>query len=285
MKKPWYIIAVGLILIGIIGSLTFWKDVNDDLPSFDHTWTFSAAELRKLHIVSDYDVDIKFERSTDGQNSIKLHGRGTEKMIEDTLATKISSQSLKLDLTQKPKKWIQFMDFSFIGVKEELVISVSDDSLLDSLKLELDSGNINIADAALMKIADAELSVNSGKLTLNNFKSDRLELRMDSGNITGDKVTADLTASTESGNIKLTNITGRTNLSVDSGSIKLYKLDDSDADISADSGSVYVKVPANFTGFYDLQAESGSIHSPDSKRQTKNYIKVRTDSGNITIEQ
>ncbi|RED58003.1 DUF4097 family beta strand repeat-containing protein [Cohnella lupini] len=285
MRKFWYFTAFCLIIIGVAGALTFWKNVDEDLPSFDKTWTFSAADLRKLHIVSDYDVDVKFVKSTDGENSIRLHGKGTEKMIENTIATEISSQSLKLNLVQTPKTWIQFLEFDITRAKEELIISVSDDSLLESLKIELDSGNINIADASLVKIADAELSADSGNLILNNFRSDRLELDVESGTITGNYITADTEASADSGNIKLENMTGRTNLSVDSGNIKLYKLDTADAEISADSGNVYVQVPAVFAGFYDLQVDSGKINSPDSKRETNDYVKVRADSGNITIEE
>jgi len=48
---------------------------------------------------------------------------------------------------------------------------------------------------------------------------------------------------------------------------------------------VYVQVPSDFAGFYDVQADSGRVSYPDAKRQTTDYVKVRADSGNITIEQ
>lgn len=286
MKKFWYFTASCLIVIGIAGTLAYdWKSDDGGLSGFEKKWTFSADDLRKLHIVSDYDVNVTFVKSTDGQNSIQLNGRGTKKMVEKALATEISSQSLMLNLTRMPKKYIHFFDFSYASAKEEFVISVADDSVLDSLKVELDSGSIVMTDAAFIRISDAELSADSGNLTINNFKSDNLDLDVDSGNLKGNHITADLTASVDSGSIKFENMTGRTNLSVDSGNIKLYKLDNSEADISADSGNVYVQVPSGFAGFYDLQADSGTIDSPESKRQTNDYVKVRTDSGNITVEE
>ncbi len=287
MKKFWYFTAFVLIviIIGVAGVFSFGRQSDDDLPKFDKTWTFSAADLRKLHIVSDYEVNVTFVKSTDGSNSIHLMGQGTEKMIEKAMKTEISSQSLKLDLTQLPKKYINFFDFSFVNVKEQLTISVTDDFLLESLQLDLDSGEVDITDAAIARITDAQLSVDSGSLKFNNFQSDRLDIDMDSGNVTGNNVTAELTASVDSGNIKIEKLTGRSSISVDSGNIRLYKSDNSASELSVDSGSVYVQVPSSFAGFYDLHVDSGTINAPDSKRETNDYIKVRTDSGNIKIEQ
>jgi DUF4097 and DUF4098 domain-containing protein YvlB len=172
-----------------------------------------------------------------------------------------------------------------VDTKEDIIFSVTDEAFLESLKLKLDSDNLTVTDAAIAKVIDAQMIVNSGSLNINNFKSDQLDIVMDSGNFTGHIVTADITASVNSGNIKLENTTGRSSLSVDSGNIRLYKLDNSNAEISANSGNVYIQVPSSFAGFYDLQADSGTIHSPESKRKSKDYIKVRTDSGNIKIEQ
>ncbi|QJD85348.1 DUF4097 family beta strand repeat-containing protein [Cohnella herbarum] len=286
MKKFWYFTAACLIVIGVAGALTVgWESNKGDLPEFEKKWTFSASDLRKLQIESDYEVNVKFVKSTDGQNSIQLNGHATEKTIEKVLATEISNQSLTLDLTRSPKKYINFFDFNFVTAKEEFVISVSDDALLDLLKIDVDSGDINITDATLIPITVAELSADSGNLDLNRFRSDSLNAEVDSGNIRGDHVTANITASADSGNIRLENTTGQTTLSVDSGNIRLYKLDTSNTDITADSGNVYVQVPSSFAGFYDLKVDSGTSNAPESKRETKDFVKVRVDSGNIKIEQ
>ncbi|WP_256759235.1 DUF4097 family beta strand repeat-containing protein [Cohnella sp. WQ 127256] len=286
MKKFWYFTAICLIAIGVIGALAIGQKSDGDLPSFEKKWTFSASDLRNLHVVSDYPVNISFVKSTDGQNSIHLNGSGTEKMIEKAMATEISDQSLKLDLTRLPKKYINFFDFNFSNqTKEELVISVTDDSLLEKLKVSLDSGNITVTDAALVQISSAELSTDSGNITLDHFKSNYLNLDADSGNIKGNHVTAELVASTDSGNITLENMTGSTNISVDSGNVKLYKLDTSDTDISVDSGNAYVQVPSSFAGSYDLKVDSGNINAPESKHETNEFVKIRTDSGNIKVEQ
>jgi hypothetical protein len=285
MKKLWYLTAFSLIIIGLAGVISYdWK-TTENLPEFEKQWTFSAADLRKLNIVSDYQVNVSFVKSTDGTNSISLKGQGTDKMIEKIMSTEISSQSLQLELVQTPKKYFNFFDFNWVDAKEEFIISVTDDAFLESLKMKLDSDKLAVTDAAIVKVVDAQMTVDSGNLILNNFKSDRLDIDIDTGNFTGNIVTADITASVNSGNIKLENTTGRSSISVDSGSIRLYKLDNTNAEISVDSGNVYVQVPTSFAGFYDLQADSGNIDSPDPKRESKDYIKVRTDSGNIKIEQ
>ncbi|MFC5470303.1 DUF4097 domain-containing protein [Cohnella suwonensis] len=286
MKKFWYFTAFCLIVIGAAGALTYdWKSSGGDLAEFEKEWTFSSSDLRKLEISSDYDVSVKFVKSEDGRNTITLNGKGTEKMVENTKSTEIADKSLKLDLTRMPKKYINFFDFGFRNAKEELVVALSDDALLDSLRIKLDSGNITVDDASLVRLAEANLSADSGNVYVNRFKGERLSVDVDSGNITGDEVSANMTASADSGNIKFEHAAGIARLSVDSGNIKLYKLDTASADLSVDSGNVFVEVPAAFTGSYDLRADSGSVRSPDSKNETTDYVKVRTDSGNIRVEQ
>jgi hypothetical protein len=285
MKKLWYLSAFALIVVGVVGLLaTDWK-TNEDLPSFEKKWTFESASLNKLTISSDYDVDITFVRSTDGTNSISLKGAGKEKMIERIQNTEISNQSLQLNFVQTPKRFINFFNFDFRNTKEELIISVKDDVLLDTLALKLDSGHIRMTDATNIQLTDVKVSLDSGNLTLNNFKSTRLDVEIDSGSFKGDQVTAELTAEVDSGNIELKNTTGTANISVDSGFVKLYKLDTNNTDISVDSGTVYVEVPSSFAGYYDLKVDSGTVNAPDSKRDTKDYIKVRVDSGMIKIDQ
>ncbi|MFC5403524.1 DUF4097 family beta strand repeat-containing protein [Cohnella soli] len=286
MKKFWFFTAFCLIVVGAAGALTYdWKSNGKKLTEFEKEWTFSASDLRKLDITSDYNVSVKFVKSEDGRNTIKLNGKGTEKMIENTKSTSIVDKSLKLNLTRMPKRYIQIFDLTFHREKEELIVALSDDAMLDSLRIKLDSGNITVDDASLVRLGEANLSADSGNIKLNRYKSERLIVDVDSGNITGDGVSANTTASADSGNIKFENMSGPTHFSVDSGNIKLYKLDTASADLKADSGNVYVEVPAEFAGAYDLRANAGSVRSPDSKNETTDYIKARTDSGNIRVEQ
>ncbi|MFC4599796.1 DUF4097 family beta strand repeat-containing protein [Cohnella hongkongensis] len=286
MRKFWYFAAFCLIVIGIAGAIHHdWKSDSKDLLDFEKKWSFSAEELRELSVKSDYNVSMIFVKSTDGTNSISLKGQGTEKMIEKVQAAEISGSKLELELVRLPKRYVNFFSFNLGQTTEQFVVSVTDDAQLDRLRLKLDSGNLELKDASLLRIAHAALDSDSGNISLNDFRSDTLDIGVDSGNVRGDRVTADLTASVDSGNITLENVTGRAKLSADSGNVKLYKLDSSDATVSVDSGNAYVRVPVGFAGAYDLKADSGRVRAPESRRETTEVIKVRTDSGNITIEE
>jgi len=285
MRKLWYLTAICLIVIGIAGAISHdWNSNEKDMKEYEKEWTFSAEELRELSIASDYDVGMTFVKSSDGRNSIRLNGRGTERMISEVRNASIADRALKLELIRKPKRFVNFFNFAFGANRQELIVSVTDDALLDRLKLKLDAGNISLKDAALMKLGAVELDSDSGNLTLNNFRSDTLEIDLDSGNIRGNEVAANLKASLDSGNVTLEKVTGKVELSADSGNIRLTKLDSADTDISADSGNVYVRVPADFAGSYDVKTGSGRVRAPESKHETTDYVKVRAGSGNITVE-
>lgn len=286
MRTFWYFTAFCLIIIGGVGALNYdWQSEKTDLPSFEKEWSFSADELRSLRIKSDYNVKLTFAKSPDGRNTVFLKGQGTEKMIEETNAAVIANGTLQLDLVRKPKKFINFFDFNFTSTQEEIVVSLADGATLDALSMKLDSGNLDLIDAALVPIKEVELSSDSGNVTLNNFKSDTLSLKVDSGNIKSDRIETALTASVDTGNITLENVVGAADISVDSGNVKLYKQDFAIVEIANDVGNVFVQVPSGFTGFYDLKTDTGRVKSPESLRQTSDYIKVRTDTGNITVEE
>jgi len=287
MKRLWYMTAFCLIAIGVVGVASFdWNGGDKDMIEYEEKWTYSAEELRDLSIKSDYSVNMTFERSTDGRNSIHLTGRGTEQMIAKVRETEISDGSLRLELVRLPKRYIQLFNFDFGNQnRQHLVVSVTDDALLDRLKLKLDSGSIRLTDAAYLPISAAELATDSGSVSLDNFRSETLNVDIDSGSINANNVTANLTASTDSGSIKIEGLTGPANIDVDSGSVRLTKLDNADTRIKTDSGSVFVRVPEGFAGSYDVKADSGRVRYPETKPETTDYVKIRTGSGSITVEE
>ena len=286
MRKFWYFTAFCLIVIGIAGAANHdWTAGDKELQDFEKKWTFSAEELRDLSIKSEYNVSLTFVKSTDGTNTIELKGRGTEKMVEKVQATEISDRALELELVRLPRRYMNLFNFSLNPPTEQFVVSVTDEALLDRLKVKLDSGNLDLNNTAAIRINSTVLDSDSGNLSLGEFAGETLEIDVDSGNVKAQRVTADLTASIDSGNITIENMTGKANLSADSGNVKLYKLDSSDTNVSVDSGNVYISVPAGFPGAYDLKADSGRVRAPESRRETNETIKVRTDSGNITIEE
>lgn len=274
-----------LILLGLGALAAYGWNNQEELSEYEKKWTFNAADLHQLHLVSEYSTDVTFVKSSDGTNSVYLKGQGSEKMIAKTMNTEISGGMLDLALTRDDRRFFTIANFRSTKAKQEMTIAVTDNTVLDKLQLDNDSGNVNVNNAAVTQLGDVEIMVDSGNIEINNFKAKQLKLQIDSGNVTADGIAATLNASADSGNIKIRNFAGKSKLSVDSGNIKLYKQDTADTDISADSGNVYVEMPSSFAGFYDLQVDSGKIDAPESKRETNEYVKVRADSGNITIEE
>ncbi|MBO9598691.1 MAG: DUF4097 family beta strand repeat protein [Cohnella sp.] len=285
VRKLWVVSGVALVLIGVAGIASYNWRTGGDLTPVEKSWTFDKQALQRLQIKSDYNVEITFTKSTDDTNTIRLVGEGTEKMVSDTLVTEIADGALMLDLRQKPQRWFHFFDFDSFRGKEKLTIALADGAQWEALDLKLDSGNVTITDAAIAAPRSTKIDIDSGNVTLNRFKGGELNIDIDSGNVTANGLEANVTVDADSGNMRLNDVAGTADLSVDSGNIKLYKLTNAETDISADSGNVYVQVPSDFTGFYDAQADSGRVKHPESKRLTTDYVKVRADSGNITIEQ
>lgn len=285
MRKLWIIAGIALVLVGIAGVASNGWQTEREMETVEKKWSFDGQSLQRLQIKSDYNVDIAFVRSTDGTNSILLDGEGTKQMVEGTLATEIEGGTLALDLREKPHRWLSFFEFNTNRTKEKLTISVAEGIRLDTLQLKLNSGNLSLKDAALIGLGETIIDIDSGNITIDNYKADRLDIDVDSGNVTASGVTASVKIGTDSGNMRLTDVSGPAELEVDSGNIRLYKLTGDDTTIDTDSGNVYVQVPAGFGGFYDVKVDSGRAKYPESKRETTEYIKVRADSGNVTIEE
>lgn len=271
-----------LVMIGLAAlSSNAWGS-GKSLSSFEKKWTFAAGELRDLNVKSDYKVRMKFVKSTDGSNSVYVKGKGPEKMAEAVQEIELEDGKLALDL-REPRKWFSLFDFTALRSDEEIVVTMADGTALEKLGLQLDSGSLTLDDA---HAATADISIDSGSVAITRLNAGKLTLEADSGSIKADGIrTDDGEVSADSGSIKLEHVTGPLRVQADSGSIKLYKDDTASVELKADSGSVYVHLPESYAGDFDLKTDSGSIYAPEPKRETKDLVKVRADSGSIRIEQ
>jgi hypothetical protein len=282
MKKLTIIAGVVLVLIGLAAlSPQGWK-FGKQLPSFDKQWPFASGELQDLRIESDYPVELKFVKTGDGTNAVSINGQAPAKTIQQLLYTELDSGTLNLDLRENPRKFWDFFDFNFRRTPEIIVVSLADGSVLDKLGMNLSSGSLTMTD---VQVKSADLTVDSGSAEINNLTADQWNIHASSGSVRGNGIHAESTVTADSGSVRLEHVTGKMHVTADSGSVKLYKDDTTDTDIKADSGSVYVHLPSSFSGFFDLQADSGSIRAPQSKRDTKDLLKVRASSGSIVVEQ
>ncbi len=271
-----------LVLLGV-GALTasggfFGKP----LKSFEKEWTAASGELRDLRILSDRRVNISFKESADGSQSVYVKGQETDEVVAAIERTRLADGELTVDLRNRRPNFMFDFGLGFNREEAEVVVALAPDAELENLDLEIDSGSIRLNGARSDQI---RVQADSGSIELADLTAGSLDVKADSGSITGSGIEASATIKADSGSIQLRDVSGPVQLHTDSGSIKLHRNDTADTDIQADSGSVYVRLPASFAGTLDLQSDSGKIAAPDSKRETSDFVKVETDSGNIEIEQ
>ncbi|MBB6669890.1 DUF4097 family beta strand repeat-containing protein [Cohnella nanjingensis] len=303
--KKWLLIALGLILIGA-GGLAFYNlnaDKSDKtLQVHEQKWTFGSGELRELIVDNEYKrTDVNFVHSTDGTDSVLFEGKVEQEIADRLNGTRISDGSLTLNLKENPRWFVFNLDFIKPSEAQTITVSISDETLLDSLVVKSDSGSLHLngaaarnavikSDSGSVHLADFAgsswaVSADSGSVHLAGFAGDSLTVKSESGSIQGERIKAKLTTSSDSGSVKLSGVTGAVAVKSESGSVRLQKDDASGVDVKTDSGSVRIQLPEAYGGFYDLKSDSGSIKAPESKQQTKELVKVRTDSGSIRIEQ
>jgi len=256
--------------------------------------------MREICIVSDsLAVEVNFITHTGGSNSIRVEGKARPGIIEQIETARVENGTLNLRFKEK-WRWGLF-NFSGWNEKQVITVSLTDDAMkaLESFKVVSDSGSVRVNGAAALEhviesdsgsirlgeLQGGNLKVksDSGSIKLDRYEGSSLSITSDSGSIHAGTVRATLKATSDSGSITIDRLTGASELKSDSGSIRIVKDDDTGANVSNDSGSVRITVPASYSGSYDLKSDSGSIRNPDPIGTSGELIKVRTDSGSIRI--
>lgn len=292
-----------LVMVGILVFVQYQFGGSRKSVDYDRTWTFDNKELQELKIATDsMGLDVKFVKSTDGSNSVRIVGRAKEDIVDTIKSTELEGGELDIDLNGK---WhIGFPSFSdFKSSHQAITVTLTDEAAraLETLNISGDSSSLSVtgasalngsikSDSGSIRLENYEgkaLSVksDSGSIKLNDYQGDTLSLKSDSGSIRAENVRAEVKAASDSGSITIGRLNGTAELSSDSGHIELVKEDSTGANVKSDSGSVRIEVPASYGGTYDLKSDSGSIREPDQHGTSSEVIKVRTDSGSIRVEQ
>ncbi|OAB41446.1 DUF4097 family beta strand repeat-containing protein [Paenibacillus glacialis] len=268
-----------LIVIGIIGMSSNQFNFGDKLTEYNKKWTIDNDTLSHLIVTSEYTTDVEFVQSTDGTQSIELNG-----LFEDALISKLNQITPKngqFEITMEDDV-VQFFSISFKSQKATLIVSLPDLNQLQEVGLHFTSSDGSVTNLSANNI---EITSRSGNLNLESIFAKQLRIEANSGNITGTDIQSNLQASVQSGNMNISNYAGEGTFKANSGNIELIQKGASSLDISAKSGNVTLTADPNFKGFFDVNANYGNIHSPESLRLTKDLIKVRTNSGDINITQ
>ncbi|MNJ40136.1 DUF4097 family beta strand repeat-containing protein [Paenibacillus bouchesdurhonensis] len=315
-KKGLTLIATILVILGIGGMFYQGFNFGEEQPPYTQKWTFSDNELKSLSIHSDYNVELEFIASPDGTNYVESRGNLPQQSIDKLMETKIANQSLALQLREE--RVISFLSFGFNSTTQQITVALADpEQSLDQITvdlmandgnfkalrakeilLETKSGNLEGKDLEADRLqvgalsgkisleeiaADTELRVTSGNVEINHLQGS-LTSKMTSGDFTVQNLQGDIQAAMTSGNIKVGNWTGNGTFKSTSGNITIKDQRSDTVDITIQSGNVRLSADPEFQGIYDLRTSSGNIKSPDSPNVNHDIIKVRSTSGNITIE-
>ncbi|WP_025025825.1 DUF4097 family beta strand repeat-containing protein [Caldalkalibacillus mannanilyticus] len=319
IREKLIMIVAGLCIVsGLMGYAVtgFGLEGLNEGVAYERIWELDSEQLDRLSIQSDYNVLVQFVPSEDGRNTVHLRGKVHEEVLSQLEQTKVTHNKLNL-LLKRPKR-IEFKYLDFTGIDEQIItVALTDEKLIKSLEAELGSSQITIKNGILNYL---DVRVGSGQVSIEQMEAEKLDLQVSSGNmelsdilgsveakvgsgsikvnkvqgnfkaegssgsITGSDITGDIDVQVRSGNIRLENTLGKVRVETTSGDIRLDQKAVSETLATTSSGNIRIFVPRDFAGFYDAQARSGSIRTPESKRETDQYIKARTNSGDIGIE-
>nr|WP_237690583.1 DUF4097 family beta strand repeat-containing protein [Paenibacillus caui] len=286
----------------------------EPLKSYQHRWSLDASQLGALNVDTDSPTDIEFIVSGDGSSYIELSGNLKQEMIDKLQKAEPAGNGFQLDLTDRN---FEFLSLDFQTANPHITVALPDSRQFDHVQFDFHSGSGKVSG---LKARHAELKVYSGSLNISDAAAEQLKLESASGNVTAENIQAALDASVQDGNMTLKQITGEGTYKVMSGNIKTdfisghINMETTDGNITMDhftgegvlktfsgnvtlsnqrsdelditvvDGNVKLSEDEAFQGLYDLRADDGSVHAPEAPQKTNDVIKIRTNSGNITVK-
>ncbi|MEV2677604.1 DUF4097 family beta strand repeat-containing protein [Paenibacillus larvae] len=275
-KKIRQLLHAALILSGILA--VYWIFF-PPLQEYDRIWKFDSGQLESVYIQTDYNVQIECKESEDGTNYIEIKGSADKQVVNVLEGADIVQKALTLNLS-KPGSLEKLADkasrnddtqyITFVLAREAALHKIEASSTSEWLRIRQ------------MKADHAVFKTTSGQVKLDGYKGESLNIQTGSGDIEAFKARGKVEAVSEGGNIKLIDMEGNPDVQTNSGNFQLSG-DLSLASVQTVSGNITIAIPAGYQSRYDLQTNTGKIRAPRSITSSSNYIKVKTNSGNIRI--
>jgi hypothetical protein len=162
----------------------------------------------------------------------------------------------------------------------------------------LDSGRIDVRG-----VTTATLSTDSGRISVNNATGDvtattdsgridandikgRVNLQTDSGSVHTSNVGGALVVKTDSGSVRADGLTGgQTTVRTQSGSVGVAVESEQDVKIDTDSGSIDLTVPRGGAFRVRAQSDSGAEHINIPQAPSGHLLDLSSDSGSIQVNE
>nr|WP_269448631.1 DUF4097 family beta strand repeat-containing protein [Metabacillus kandeliae] len=251
-------------------------DFVDKLPYHKQKWAFAHNRLSALIIESEYDADMEFIPSPDGTNYVEVSGNMQQNSADQLKETEIKGDALELQLD----KDVKLVAPNYKSIKQKIIVALADETELQQIIYKSNNSKSSFTG---LKAKNINMSVSSGNLRAENINAGRLSLVTKSGDIAAERIRGNAEIQTHSGNIKVQGLKGALTAQSASGSVNVTGQRSDSMDISVRSGDVALSPDPEFKGFFDLKTATGHIKAPEAPKETKDVIKIRTDSGDIQI--
>lgn len=312
-------LALLCIVVGLIGVAFFGFEFGDKREDYDQKLSFDAAIVDSLLVQTEDSTRIIFTSSDDSDVSVHFKGKWNPDTIQRL--NQLQPENALLTMNTRSKDSFSFFSFSTDFSKNVIEITVPKgkqftEFTLDNVSSDNDisgltagrvtltstSGNLNLndieADEFSAKLTsgevkadqvkaskDARFELTSGNVKLSTIEAADITLKLQSGDVKVEDIQGDINASLTSGNLKINGLSGEGTIRMKSGNIDLVQNTAANLDIETISGNIKVTAASDFAGFFDAQAVSGNVRTPDSLRTGTELIKIRATSGDINITQ
>jgi len=281
MLKKLAIIGGIFIAIGLVGASLTWSSFAETnrldssrfgqymLTDINHQIPLESNLEFGMEIIAEYtDVQFKMINSQTSSPYIQIRGSVPADLAEALKQTRIINNQLNLNLAYD--QWTNnrnpsiSMDIRFSDPSLVITIYASPDVVLDQFNLES-----NFSDLEFNAITAKQINIQS---TYGDIEANR---------ITGEQLVID----TEFGDTKLERINTATKINSIYGDVEISQTEVQPLEIYTEYGDVEIQPARAFRGFYDTEAEFGTIEKPRRSPESTDLIIVRTQFGDIEINE
>jgi len=291
-----------VLIIFVIAGITCWLLYMNHMSkpgiAYTQTWSTEQGKLKHLQIDSDYEIAVEFEPSMDGKDSVQLHGELSPYVIRGLNTLNIQQQTLHLQLEQPRYPGNLWSRIPSAHV-QYITVYLADSHSMESAEFRLASSQTNLTDVTADRIVahtgsgrikaqqlngHTQLYTSSGDILVQQWQGNQLKMESSSGNIRVNQAIGQVHSFTGSGQLHINRLNGAGQFESNSGDVDITPVHTGHLDIHARTGNVLVHGHLPTAGKYDIQSEKGMIHLPSSYSTDQPYMKIRTTTGNITID-
>lgn len=256
-NKKWtkkYLVVIWLVTLIIVIAAVWGHIVNvGGFHWFSDGWHNGNVETQNYDFTNEKVTDITIDMSETDVN-IKYGSKFTvDAKYPEKYAPTVELKNGKLTIVQRDSvKTAASVD----GFK--LDIEIPENTNLDSLKIEVSAGNIDIKDA---QVKEFTIEANAGDIDIKGVAADKVELEANAGDIDINNIKADkVTISANAGDINLMESTVKTaDVSVNAGDIDITG-DYDKIDCECDFGDVDIIAPNTDRNNINADCSFGSVN-------------------------